>query len=1180
MPRLLKAGCFRWARVGGTTVKSCRTQEGARENPKSRVTSLSRGNFNVRSGRLLAGLLIAMSSSIFAQEGKFRFDIPQQSVQQALLELAQQAEVPILIPFDAFSSVTANELMGEYSIADALGILLAGTNVRAQVDQSGQLIVEVVENNEKNQNVENGMINSSTTKKNLLMAAIAAALAGGGSSANAQTQAPAAQGAAEPQNTGALEEIHITGSRITRSDDFSEPLPMTVFTGEFLDALGVVNTGDAIKDLPGNVAVANPTSRPQQNFFNGSNLINLRGLNPYYGTRTLTLVDSRRHVPTNQADSVDLNFIPTILIEQVEIVTGGASASYGSGAIAGVNNILLNHRLDGGKAQVDFGTTAQGDGNDRHIGLAWGSDIGDNGHFIFGYEGQDMDAIPECGLSGRNWCARNVSLIDFGTTGRLPGQPQRSPVVDARRENISPTGVIRPSFIPGLMPNPCVSVNGVTSPSCVQFNADGTSTLQWNGRDSITRAGGDGAGNYDYYNLRANVDRDIFHLSYEHQLTDSVDFFVEGNYGTSETVTPQRGTGAVSEATGLTIRPDNAFLQQAGLGSLCTSSFLGTCTIDKEFAEQITEMNVADTKLERFLFGFDGSFGDTDWNWNTYYQYGKSDREQEVRNTRRNYAFLHGLDAVYSVPGDPTSEIVCRVTRDGPNNAISDPLGLIDDRIAQDCVPLNIFGTSNLTEEGLDYAWGRLYENTVVRQHLVEGVASGPIWEGFGAGPVLAAVGTSWREEKLSNLADLEGQPQDFRRNDYGIRYGESFGGDVDVLEYFAELIVPVTETLEVQAAARRSEYENTAGLGTLFPGESYEFELDTWKISGTWQPLELLGFRSSFSRDARAPNFRDLYFSNVTEEGALFGWCDNPWTGVQAAPFNFGGIRGDACTSHANGGLGLSPETSDTKTFGIILTPFDWNLRFAADWYNIELEDAIVPANQALTVRDCYIGIQSACDLVTFAPGRAPGQVPDSQVDVILVKSEAVNFRKYEMEGIDFSADWSGDFSFGRIATRVLATRSIHQYVMPNAFDQSTILDIAGVTGTGDAFQADFSSAPDWTGQWILSYARDAWTATLQGRYVNQGKVNASWIGPEDSGYDPALPNSISSNRISSYAVWNLNGSYAFEVNDMEMEVFGNVQNLFDRDPPLFGGGTTGTNPLFYDTVGRNYRVGLRMSF
>ncbi len=184
-----------------------------------------------------------------------------------------------------------------------------------------------------------------TISKKKLALSIAASLALGSGISNIAL-------AQDDEEDVALEEITVTGTRI-RSDDFSNAQPSTVVDSALLDNLGIVNLGDAMASLPSNVGNNTPTANAGGNFFNGSNIANLRGLNPFFGSRTLTLVDSRRHVPTNQGDGVDLNFIPSVLIDRMEVVTGGASASYGSGAIGGVTNILLDRDLEGGKIQVD-----------------------------------------------------------------------------------------------------------------------------------------------------------------------------------------------------------------------------------------------------------------------------------------------------------------------------------------------------------------------------------------------------------------------------------------------------------------------------------------------------------------------------------------------------------------------------------------------------------------------------------------------------------------------------------------------------------------------------------------------------------------------------------------------------------------------------------------------------------
>ncbi len=193
--------------------------------------------------------------------------------------------------------------------------------------------------------------------------------------------------------TPTLDEVTVTGSRIRRTSDFDTANPTTVVDETYIKNLGLVNVGDVVAQLPANLSNNTPNTTGNANFFAGSTIANLRGLNPFFGSRTLTLVNSRRFVPTNQGDGVDLNFIPSVLIDRVDIVTGGASAAYGSGAIAGVQNIFLNRKLEGGKVEIDYGLTEAGDGDDRHIGAAYGMRLFDRANLVVGVEVQNTDPV-------------------------------------------------------------------------------------------------------------------------------------------------------------------------------------------------------------------------------------------------------------------------------------------------------------------------------------------------------------------------------------------------------------------------------------------------------------------------------------------------------------------------------------------------------------------------------------------------------------------------------------------------------------------------------------------------------------------------------------------------------------------------------------------------------------------
>jgi len=935
-----------------------------------------------------------------------------------------------------------------------------------------------------------------------------------------------------------LEEVTVTGSRIRR-DDFSNPQPTTVVGGEMLENLGIVNLGDAMANLPSNIGNNTPTANAGGNFFNGANIANLRGLNPFFGSRTLTLVDSRRHVPTNQGDGVDLNFIPSILIDRMEVVTGGASASYGSGAIGGVTNILLDRDLDGGKVQVDFGTTAEDDGDDLHYAGAWGTAIGDSSHFVVGFEAQDMDSIDGC-ASARDWCAKAVGVATnagFATNA----DPQFMVLPGQTTTNMTAAGMF-----------PLLNL---------QFNADGTTLKSYTPANALNQ-GGDGRHIYKYTQIRSNVDRQVLFGTFSHDFSDSLSMFVEASMGSVDTFSPQ---GSLDLNFAL-LAPDNYYLNKLPVNPC--ASFPGPCFFNKDFSGQLQTANDTSTDLQRYAIGFSGKFGDSSWTWDAYYQSGESDRDQNVLDNRHARAFDFAIDVVPSIPGNYNSTPVCRVTRDGM------PAGsLINPQIAQGCKPLNIFGTGALDAAGRAYAVGRLLENTVVEQDIIEGVASGELFDGFGAGPVLAAVGASWRDESIANIADQS--QASYMRNDYLIQYGESFSGDVEVWEYFAELDAPLTDTFGIVGAVRRSDYTNTGGIGAgPAAGQDFDYGITTWKINANWEATDWLTLRASQSRDIRAPNFRELYYGQDIPSGPIFGYCTNPWTGVVNQGFFT--LTGDPCKYELRGGYqNLKPEQADTTTLGFMLQPENLNVRFAADYYKIDIEDAITPANVGLTIDGCYAGNQAYCAQIQ-GTRNAAGAI----TDITVVRPEARNFRGYTSRGIDITADWVEELSFGTISNRLIASRVLEQLIQPNEATPTLTRNLAGTAFLSSNFLADWQSSPDWTAQVITTFVHGPVTVSTQARWVKEMKVWADRVGPADGGYNDNAAGSVSDNSLPNYVVWSLNGSYDFTLGDTNLNVFGSVNNLFDKDPPLAGLGNGGTSATFYDVIGRNYRVGLRASF
>jgi iron complex outermembrane recepter protein len=318
---------------------------------------------------------------------------------------------------------------------------------------------------------------------------------------------------------------------------------------------------------------------------------------------------------------------------------------------------------------------------------------------------------------------------------------------------------------------------------------------------------------------------------------------------------------------------------------------------------------------------------------------------------------------------------VCRVTRDGFAGALQSyrndqtavaasarvnaPYFLADPQIAAGCVPLNPFGTGDISQAAHDYAFGFLRENLNYKQQVLAANFTGDLFSGFGAGPIQAAVGLEYRIEEGENTA-AEEIPA-YIRTDYLIQYGESFAGDVDVTEGYLEVNVPVLQgrtaakKLEFNVAARQSHYENEGGFGTT--GETRSHDLSTWKLQAIWDPVDWLRLRGTQSRDARAANFRELYYGQKIKAGGTFGFCGPTGTAFR-----------DPCDWSLEGNVDLDPEESDTTTLGFVLTPQEWlpGFQFAADYFRISIDSAIQQASTRRVLDGCQIsGIAEFCALL-----------------------------------------------------------------------------------------------------------------------------------------------------------------------------------------------------------------------
>ncbi|HEX9805851.1 MAG TPA: TonB-dependent receptor plug domain-containing protein, partial [Alteraurantiacibacter sp.] len=702
-------------------------------------------------------------------------------------------------------------------------------------------------------------IHSFDGKSRLLVGAAVIALGIAGAPALAQDEGGDSDGA--DANT-----IVVTGSRIARDSGFDQPTPATVFGAEQVANLGIVNAGDIVELIPQNTAfVSDAVAGITAGADVGASYANLRGLNPSQGTRTLTLVNTRRFVPTSDGGAVDLNLIPTAMIRRVETVTGGASAAYGSDAVAGVINILLDTNLEGIRAQADYGQTFRGDGEGWHGSLVYGTRIGDRGHLVIGGEYEKKEGIGDC-FKTRLWCAEgwdvytnaNNVLSDGSLSGyNLPGTPGYG----------LPNFIIGPGSSQAFNDPRGVVRNRAPAPLDARnwrFTDDGTGIVQFDPGQFVSsstfgpRMGGDGASTYDDSDIQTPVERWVGYVYGEYEVADGVTASAELTY--AKRTASNSGVTAGPRSTYF-VKADNAFLPEELRVLLNGASF----SLGKDVDAQIPAYNEAEAEVWRGVVGLSGEIG-SGWKWDVYYQYGRNDRHQFSRYSRVNTEFQYGLDAVDEgmfMGGAPNGNIVCRET------LMADP-----DPRSQGCVPINLFGLDNLDQAAIDYAYRPVVEDFIYDQHVIAATINGTLFEGW-AGPIGAAAGAEYRSES----GDVtHGDIPNY--TDYAFTFGLDYGGSIEVIEAFGEVNVPVFrdsaigESFDLNGAVRWTQNK----ASNSYTNEETKNEAVSWKISGIYEIGGGVRLRGSRSRDIRAAGFRELFQRNVpTEEGSTLGIVDNP---------------------------------------------------------------------------------------------------------------------------------------------------------------------------------------------------------------------------------------------------------------------------------------------------------------
>lgn len=939
----------------------------------------------------------------------------------------------------------------------------------------------------------------------------------------------AAQGRTSMEGGAVMEEVAVTATRIQRSG-FTAPTPTTTLGSEDRELRAVTNISGLVNELPS----VRPAAAALTSQNTGIQAINLRGLNGgnNASTRTLLLVDGRRFVPTTLTGVVNANVVPSALIERMEVVTGGASAAWGSDAVAGVVNFIFKERIDGFEGSAQYGISERGDNKETSASLAWGTSFGgDRGQFMIAGEYHKLEDRQT--WADREWSNRRTGFVSGQHNGV---NVTRLQVDGLTMSGVTPGGVIVASN-GGPLPvgHPLRGIQFGPGSTVQPFNY-GTNV------GNVVMVGGDGDWWESYHLMSAPLDRKNLYARATYQFTDAVRGSLEASVMESNSSAPTQPLYHPNADAPITIRRDNAYLQTlpglAPLRDLMDANGITSFTMGRRHTDLGRDIFAVDNRSTRFVLALDGTFGEN-WRWKTYATHGETDYDSMVPNHLTAANSRASFDAVLE-----NGQIICRINSMDPANiALTTSSTYAGLGAAPGCVPGNVFGPNMLDASVKNYTVAEQMFSAVYKQDAAGASLQGEPFATW-AGDVSIAGGVEWRREsvrgdsdpisKLSNSVYLTG----------GFQFGnpKPISGSFNVKEAFLETVVPLAndqswvKNLDLNGAVRRTDY-STSG------------QVTTWKGGFTYRPIESLMIRATKSRDIRAANLNELYASSTI---IAFGATDYGLI-VNGQPSVYNGIM--STTGNPN----LLPEDADTKTFGLSWSPsfFD-GFRASVDYFDIAITGAITARGAQVIVDSCY-GQQGVaqnpadCALIDRDPlnGR-----------ITRVNTFPVNAQSQETRGVDYEIGYDtllpDAVGGGSLRLRLLATQLMR-------FEELGV-NRAGEIGTG-------TSSPRWRGTFSATYQDGPWTLFGQARYIGSGTYNNTFG-----------PTAISQNDIGARTYVDATLQYEFDTEIIrQLQVFGRVTNLLDKDPPVIGNALINSPPVnqsLYDVGGRSFVVGARVAF
>ena len=1046
----------------------------------------------MRSRSSLKHMLMGMASVVALTCASFAagqaVNIPSGDLKHALNEYIRQTNVQLIYSADAVTGLHSHAVKGEMPAIQALKEMLRGTNLVVKQDPSGAIVI---------------------TSRRL----------------HDSSEAVPQETATDLASAATIETVTVTGSRVIANGN-DAPTPLTVVSLGELKVNTPSNVPDALNKLPIFNGSRSPRTTGGSTINWSGNFLNLRNFGT---TRTLILFNGNRVATTDASGNTDSNTLPQGLMKRIDVVTGGASAVYGSDAITGVVNFVIDPKFDGLQLSAQGGISSYGDDASWKAALIGGTDLfGARGHFEFSLEHYNSDGIS-------SMLDRPLGKKVYTMAGNGRAENPYHLISNSRNPYYTPGGYV----IGGALANKTFCSNGVLC-SFAHGTASGTANDEiggdggFGGMSSLMGLSDSKSDNW----LMASLKSTQLFGRFDYDLTDSIHTYVQ--LGMSQAV--NYNTSFMNNYV-LTYSSDNAYLPADAKAQL-NSAGETTFSMSRAIVNQIGGISNAYTRGLNMTFGMNGTLFDN-YNWDFHYTHSKNTLH-ETTPYNINWQKLYAASDAVTDPG--SGKVVCRASLSADSAALY-----------PGCVPLNAFGPTATTYAAFDYITDTTDWRALNRMDDVGANIAGPLVD-LWAGPINAALSVEYRDISLEVQSDFNPVTKvDCTGLASGLcSSGKALYNNVNAsmpevseriseaaLEFDVPLLrnLPFAQAIDLNMAARFAHY-------------SVSGDATTWKIGAVWNVTDEVLLRAAKSRDIRAPTLNDMY---APVSANISGFNDY-----------LTGVSGNV-TIQSQGNVNLAPEVARTVTWGAVYRPH-WLQDFSVsvDWYQIIINNAIssVYGGSASAEKQCIAsnGTSPFCDLV-IRPYPITNTGADNFPSVVLV--QAMNISRSSTHGIDFEINYNTDLSEissaldGRLALRLMG--AYQPSLLSQSIPGAVITNSAGATGLAAkrlVFTAGYNNGP-------LS-------VNLQER----------WHSGERQNSDPTLV--YSTPHIPSISYTDLTAAYHFKLrnkdDDQAAEAFISVENLFDQKPHVYA--SPGANsaqgyaypaPADEDVIGRYFTIGLR---